>query len=275
MGLPDPAHSLSHGAMANITQAITEQLHSIEQTENVRILYACESGSRAWGFASRDSDYDVRFIYIRPPEWYLRIDLETQSDVIELPISGELDINGWDIRKALNLLRKSNPPLLEWLCSPTIYLDQFDFRSRLARLAAEYYAPVPCAFHYLHMARGNNREFLQGELVNLKKYLYVLRPLLAVKWIESERDPAPTEFEALLDWVQINAELKQNIRELVQRKKAGNELGKEPKIPAISDFISAELLRLENFAPRKTSKPPSLEPLNLFFREMLRAVYPK
>lgn len=76
-------------------ETILSKLDEIENRENVRILLAVESGSRAWGFASRDSDYDVRFIYVRPKEDYLR--LEKTKDVIELPIEGELDINGWDL----------------------------------------------------------------------------------------------------------------------------------------------------------------------------------
>jgi predicted nucleotidyltransferase len=113
---------------------ILERLAAIEQTEAVRILYACESGSRAWGFASPDSDYDVRFPYVRPRDWYLSIDLERRRDVIERPIEGVLDINGWDLRKALQLMRKSNPPLFEWLHSPLVYRAQAEFRNGPAKV---------------------------------------------------------------------------------------------------------------------------------------------
>jgi predicted nucleotidyltransferase len=107
--------------MPPINKLILEQLEQIEQEEQVTILYACESGSRAWGFPSQDSDYDVRFIYLHKPEWYLSI--YDKRDVIERPINNMLDINGWDLRKALNLFRKSNPPLLEWLQSPIQYKE--------------------------------------------------------------------------------------------------------------------------------------------------------
>ena len=100
---------------------ILKRIAEVEATENVTIFYACESGSRAWGFPSADSDYDVRFIYLRKPDWYLSIDVEDKRDVIERPINDELDISGWDLRKALKLLWKSNPPLLEWLVSPIVY----------------------------------------------------------------------------------------------------------------------------------------------------------
>ena len=143
----------------------------IERTEGVRLLYACESGSRAWGFASTDSDYDVRFLYLRPREWYLSIDVERRRDVIERPIDGLLDINGWDLRKALGLFRKSNPPLLEWLHSPIVYLDRHGVAERLRALLEQYYSPTACFHHYYHMAKGNYREYLKGEEVKLKKYL--------------------------------------------------------------------------------------------------------
>ncbi|MCA9438875.1 MAG: nucleotidyltransferase domain-containing protein, partial [Candidatus Omnitrophica bacterium] len=142
-----------------IHSEILSQLERIEDDRSVSILYACESGSRAWGFESRDSDYDVRFIYIRPRDWYLSVDLEKKRDVIELPIDDQLDINGWDARKALKLFRKSNPPLLEWLGSPIVYAEPFKFASTLREISKTHNAPTGCAYHYLHMARGNYREF--------------------------------------------------------------------------------------------------------------------
>src|SRR5687768_3819263 len=105
-----------------MNETIEAALLAIQTEQNIKIVYACESGSRAWGFPSEDSDYDIRFIYLHPPEWYLSVDLENQSDVFEVPITGILDISGWDLRKALKLLYKSNPPLLEWLNSPILYL---------------------------------------------------------------------------------------------------------------------------------------------------------
>ncbi|KAA3615175.1 MAG: nucleotidyltransferase domain-containing protein [Planctomycetota bacterium] len=116
-------------------QRIQASLSEIEATEGVKILFACESGSRAWGFASQDSDYDVRFLYLHPPEWYLSINLEAKRDVIERPIVDELDVNGWDLRKALKLFRKSNPPLLEWLGSPIVYREPAQTAAKMRKLA--------------------------------------------------------------------------------------------------------------------------------------------
>src|SRR5277367_4761827 len=154
----------------NVFNSVGEELRRIEQAYDVRVLYACESGSRAWGFASQDSDYDVRFLYVHSRDWYLSI--EDRRDVIEEPISESLDISGWELRKALRLLRKSNPPLLEWLKSPVVYAEDGTFLAGFRQLAAEYYSPVRCFAHYLHMASGNARQYLKGETVCLKKYLY-------------------------------------------------------------------------------------------------------
>lgn len=222
---------------------IRSRLDALQASENICIVYACESGSRAWGFPSADSDYDVRFIYVRPVEWYLSID--DKRDVIERPVEDGLDINGWDLRKALRLFRKSNPPLLEWLGSPIVYLERGAVAARLRELAKTHYSPSACQYHYLHMARGNFREYLQGETVRTKKYFYVLRPLLAVNWIERGFGPVPTDFNVLLDKLVTEPTLRSEIEKLLSAKRAGTELDHGPRIEPISRFIESELARWE------------------------------
>ena len=255
---------------AAVTATVLERLAAIEQAESVRILYACESGSRAWGFASPDSDYDVRFIYVHPRDWYLSIDLERRRDVIERPIEDVLDINGWDLRKALQLMRKSNPPLFEWLHSPLIYRAQPQFREAMRALTPAYYSPLGCAWHYLHMARGNDRDYLHGDRVRLKKYLYVLRPLLAVRWLESGRGVVPMPFRELVETLIPPGELRDAIEHLLRLKQSGAELAWGPRIPALSDWIKVELARLTAgptaLAP---AAKPDPEPLNALFRAWL------
>lgn len=251
-----------------MNEEILRRLDEIEREENVSIFYACESGSRAWGFPSADSDYDVRFIYLHPEDWYLSIDVEEKRDVIERPINDELDISGWDLRKALQLLRKSNPPLLEWLCSPIIYKDTGGVAEKLREAVTEFYSPVASFHHYLNMAKNNHREFLRGDLVRLKKYFYVLRPLLAIRWIENNTSPVPMEFATLVDGCIDSPELKQTIAELIERKKAGQELDQQPKIPVISDFIERELERLKANINERTK--PNFERLNELFRDAVR-----
>lgn len=257
--------------MTNIPDVIRSRLKEIEVHANVRVLYACESGSRAWGFQSSDSDYDVRFLYIHPAEWYLSID--DHRDVIEQPINEQLDITGWEIRKALRLFRKSNPPLYEWLESPIVYLELFGFAPRLRELAKSYYSPTTCIYHYLHMAQGNFREYLQGERIWRKKYFYVLRPLLAINWIEKGYGVAPTAFANLVDRLVESQPLRLEIDELINLKRAGAELDDGPRMPAISEFIENELARLDAAKPENIATAVSTDELNELFRATLKEVW--
>ncbi|WP_110934098.1 nucleotidyltransferase domain-containing protein [Paenibacillus bouchesdurhonensis] len=226
--------------MSEQRQQILAQLRRIEQEEQVRILYACESGSRAWGFPSKDSDYDVRFIYVRPMEWYLSI--FEKRDVIERPISDLLDINGWDLKKALNLFRKSNPPLLEWLQSPIVYMEDYSAAEQIRNLSSATFSPKACMYHYLHMAEGNYREYLQGEQVRIKKYFYVLRPVLACQWIEKHGTMPPIEFTTLTDeLLPGKGELKEAVDCLLARKKSGDEMDYEPQIRPINAFLDEKI----------------------------------
>jgi len=248
---------------------IKKRLAGVEKEKDVVICLAVESGSRAWGFPSRDSDYDVRFIYVHRPEWYLSINLEHKRDVIELPIEDELDINGWDLRKALKLFRKSNPPLLEWLQCPIIYIERGALAGRLRKLLPLFFNPKASYYHYLHMTKGNFREYLKGDEVWVKKYFYVLRPLFAMSWIERDLGPVPIEFGSLVDAIVDDGELRKAIDDLVKKKKAGLELGKAPRVAVISDFIEAEIKRLESDVMEKPVAAPPIEELNVLFRETL------
>lgn len=245
---------------------IADRLDAIEREENVAIVLAVESGSRAWGFPSADSDYDVRFIYVRPADWYLSIDLEFKRDVIERPITDDVDISGWDIRKALALLRKSNPPLLEWLGSPIVYREQESIAGRFRELLPLWYSPPASLYHYLSMAKGNYRDYLREEMVRTKKYFYVLRPLLAIMWVEQRRGPVPMEFERLMDALVTDAGLRTAIDELLMRKRSGEELNLEPRVPALNAFIETELVRMESVHVDPPGSRPDIEPLNEFFR---------
>lgn len=259
--------------MSGYHQQILTLLERIEREENVRILYACESGSRAWGFPSKDSDYDVRFIYIRPVEWYLSI--FEKRDVIERPISEMLDINGWDLRKALNLFRKSNPPLLEWLQSPIVYMENDSIAEQIRRISPFTFSPRSCMHHYLHMAKGNYREYLQGEQVKIKKYFYVLRPVLACEWIEKNNSMPPIEFDRLVDRVvPMGSELKKIIVDLLARKKAGEEMDYEPKINPINEFLEERIAYYELMASdMHTADGGQDQRLDDLFRSALNKVW--
>lgn len=251
---------------ADIQQALTD----IERDEQCAIMLAVESGSRAWGFASVDSDYDVRFIYVRQPEWYLSVD--DKRDVIERPITGELDVSGWDIRKALRLMRKSNPPLLEWLQSSIVYRERTELMSEVRVLAQQFYAPRSAFHHYASMAKGNMREYLHGDEVWTKKYFYVLRPLLAMRWIEEGRGLVPIEFQVLLDATHPSGPVRDAIDGLLEVKRAGGELSRGPRNAVISGFIEGELARLDRWAPEQGDQPAT-ELLDRCFRNALRGAW--
>lgn len=249
----------------NITNdQIRAELARIEREHGVRVLFAVESGSRAWGFASRDSDYDVRFIYAHNPGWYLSV--SDKRDVIEEPVSDSLDISGWDVRKALRLLSKSNPSLLEWIKSPVVYRAEPAFALLFGLLASEYHSPARSFHHYLSMAKGNAQSLLRSETVRLKKYLYVLRPLLAGQWIERGLGPVPMRFETLADTLVEDANLRFHIAVLVARKRAGEEMESAQHIPIIRSFIESELERLERIVPVESAQP-ELGTVDQFFRE--------
>jgi uncharacterized protein len=250
----------------NVAGEVRLRLEAIEREHGVRVIFSCESGSRAWGFASTDSDYDVRFIYARPRDWYFSVDVEDRRDVIEMPIDSVWDIAGWDLRKALRLLRKSNPPLLEWLQSPLVYLERTSGPNDMRAVLGEHFSPQASLHHYLHMAQGNFREFLRGDEVWVKKYFYVLRPLLACRWIEQGLGPAPIEFVRLVERTVHEVDVSQAIAELIAQKRAGAELDRGPRVPALSGFIEKELARprREDLPRRKAS---ATERLNEIFRK--------
>lgn len=237
----------SHPIDPGIRTDIEARLSAIEAEYGVRVLYACESGSRGWGFASPDSDYDVRFIYVHPLPWYLQV--SAKRDVIEIPISDELDINGWELRKALSLLKNGNATLIEWLASPVVYRADADFLSAMRDAARQIHQPERSFHHYVHMARKNYREYLRGDTVRLKKYLYVLRPLLATQWIEQGRGVAPMQFQTLVDVIITDPDLRSAIDELLVIKRAAMESEYGQPLPIINAFIDNELTRIESVLP--------------------------
>ena len=212
-------------------------LHEIEKSENIRILHAVESGSRAWGFASPDSDYDVRFIYVRPKEFYLR--LEKTRDVIELPINDDLDINGWDLDKTLVLLHKSNPTLFEWFSSPIQYIKT-DFFDTIQPYLQEYFYSVKGLYHYLSMAKSNYREYLKSDMVKAKKYFYVLRPILACEWIIDNESAPPMLFSDLMK-AELPRDLCEPVNELLNIKMNSPEIKEIPKVQIINEYIENEI----------------------------------
>ncbi len=230
-------------------ELIEEKLKEIEQQHNVRILLAVESGSRAWGFASPDSDYDVRFIYVRPKNEYLRLD--RPRDVIELPINDLLDINGWDLDKTLHLLHKSNPTLFEWFSSPIVYKST-PFGESFKDFIFRYFSSERGLRHYLSMAEKNYREYLRGDMVRAKKYFYVLRPVLACLWILEKGTPPPMLFSELME-SQLEPSVRPEVERLLELKINSPEIKEIPIVRPVNDYLDRSITeirsRLEQLPP--------------------------
>lgn len=258
--------------MTEMRQVIMEQLKQIEKDNEVKILYAIESGSRGWGFESTDSDFDVRFIYVHKPEWYLSI--KDKRDVIELPINDLLDINGWDLRKALVLFMKSNPTLLEWLNSPIKYLQSSSMVDKLTELLEEYFSSKSCIYHYLHMAEGNFREYLKSSEVKIKKYFYVLRPIMACMWTEKYGTQPPMLFEELMRSLDLDQDLVLEIEKLLVRKRAGQEMDKEKRIDVINEFLEEKIEYFKDYVKSiDANKNRNIDVLDDLFREILQEAW--
>lgn len=263
----------SGGVSAAMRTRVRETLRILEQEYQVRVLYACESGSRGWGFASPDSDYDVRFIYVHRPEWYLRVD--APRDVIEMPIDDELDVCGWELRKTLGLLKRANPTLMEWLDSPVIYQQEESAAAALKALAPGYFSGPRARYHYLSMARKNFRGYLQGEQVRLKKYFYVLRPLLAVRWIEAGKGVPPMRFDQLVAGTVTDAALRAEIDALLALKRRSGEAEYGARREQVHAFILRELDNAERRTPSAEQQRPDVYRLDrLLYRTVLGEIVP-
>lgn len=226
-----------------IRSDIESRLGAVEAKEGVRLLLTVESGSRAWGFPSPDSDYDVRFIYVRPRDWYLS--LTPGCDVIEAPIVDDIDLSGWDIRKALGLLLKSNAVVSEWIESPIRYRADDKIVSDLATLADSVIDARSMAYHYASLGRNAADRWLDGDgAVPVKTYFYALRPALAIRWLRREggRRP-PMDLQSLVNAVDLSNGLMDDITALVAAKRRSNERSNTARIPALDALIRDELTR--------------------------------
>ncbi|MEP9358769.1 nucleotidyltransferase domain-containing protein [Sphingomonas sp. KR3-1] len=234
-----------------VRQEIKARLDRIEADNGVRLLLAVESGSRAWGFPSPDSDYDVRFLYVRPRDWYLS--LAPGRDVIETPIEDEIDLNGWDVRKALTLLLKSNAVVSEWIESPIRYRPDDRFVGRLRRLADDLLNPRAIAYHYARSGKlAADRWLYGGDPVPVKKYFYALRPALAIRTIRlSPASRPPMNLQALVAASDLPAVLVEQIDALVEAKARTNERANGARLSAIDALIRDELGQAAELPARK------------------------
>lgn len=248
---------------------ILTSIDQIEKEYRVKIILACESGSRSWGFPSKDSDYDVRFLYVNTRDWYLTI--SEKSDVIELPINDELDINGWDLRKALKLLRKSNSPLLEWLSSPIQYRDWNSAVDPIIKLSKKAFMPKSSCYHYLSVARNCISTFQNDEKIKLKKYMYAIRTILCCQWIVENLNQPPMHINDLISELLAEDDLRETIRRLISIKMEHTEKYLVQRSPIIEKYVADQLDDLSKRIPENFTKP-EIEEFDKVFRKVLDEV---
>ncbi|MFT9598259.1 nucleotidyltransferase domain-containing protein [Mesobacillus sp.] len=253
-------------------------LNQIEKEYEVKILYACDAGSRALGFASPDSDYDIRFIYIHKKDWYLSID--QQKDVIEIPkedplstiVDPKLDMVGWELTKTLRLFRKSNPSLLEWLNSKYVYCNHAYLAEKLKSMQDTVISHKAYINHHLNLVTRNVIDMQKKKEWRGKVYLYILRSILSAKWLQIHRQTPPVEFMELLSILE-NAPVKREVKDLLWKKQIGERYSIEKNL-ILNDFIEQEIKLLASYAKFASQKldDPTKE-LNELFRVTLKEVW--
>ncbi len=260
---PEDMTESSQTPMAAEARAeIERRLAAIEAEEGVEVLFAVESGSRAWGFPSPDSDYDGRFVYRHPGDWYLSV-LEAR-DVIERPILDDYDVNGWDLRKTLRLLLKSNPPLYEWLRSPVAYRDRDGFRAALRSLAEANYSLRTVGHHYRQTARLHH-DGKPGPATR-KRLLYCLRALLSLAWLKQQGSLPPMNVAELLGGLELPAGLGEALGALIAEKAQAPEKGEARAAPLLESWIGAELEAAPAVCDGLPVAKPDLASVEAFFR---------
>lgn len=244
---------------------IQQKLAEIEMQHGIKILYSCESGSRAWGFPSPDSDYDVRFIYTKSMDSYLSI--RNEKDFMDFPLSDELDINGWDVKKTLELISKSNSVPFEWLQSPIVYHESTNFADELWTLCSFYFCPRTNIHHYLGIARGA-MQTMQEEDIKIKKLFYVLRPMLAALWCAKQNTIAPMSIFPLMDL--LTDDLRKKILSLIELKSTANESYLIKIDQDIKTWIDQTFDYCMETSQKMERKSFEIKGADEFFRKMIR-----
>lgn len=240
--------------MTDVTEQIKEKLFEIEHKEGVRILYACESGSRAWAFASPDSDYDVRFVYIRPVDFYLK--LENTKDTLECELNEIYDISGWDVKKFLCLLNKSNPSVFEWAASPVVYKTTEEW-NQILKIINNYFSIQRSLHHYNSITKNNLKRYFDGKTdVRYKPYLYNLRQCLACEWIMDRKSPPPIEFDVLKN-AYLPEALQKPVDDLLKAKKMMKEKETGLRFPLIDSYVEKIVLKVEKYLEESMEKKTS------------------
>lgn len=249
-------------------QQIQQKLDALTQRLDCRLLLAVESGSRAWGYASQDSDYDVRCVYWYPQERYLA--LQQPRDTVEWELNEVFDINGWELRKALNMAARSHLTIFEWCDSPIRYRSS-PWHEEFRAVIRGMMQPERLAGRYVGMAEGTFRRYLMLERPPYKEYFYAIRPLLAARWVMQERTPAPVPFATLRQALLPDA-MQDTVEELLHLRNANTEKAVGPPHPQALRWIEQEIAELHRILPDHRTLPPAdTASADDLFRRMVQA----
>ena len=250
-----------------IANQICDYLRDLAAGQGVRVLYACESGSRAWGVASTDSDWDIRFIYVKPIEEYLR--LHFRKDTIKR-MYGDLDYSGWDLHKALCLAAKSNPSLIEWLQSPITYVEDVDFVRQLKSIMEDF-SEKSLAHHYVSLASRQVKAYWRdGKSVRFKKYIYAVRPLMCAEWMIEHGGIPPMDFGTLCEQTHLPDDVQDELAQLLTMKAETTEYGGSGRFKGLDRYINCGLVECREFANRMKNNTPDIGALDCLFREQVQ-----
>ena len=264
----DTPRSVSGGfGLIGVEAKISAALRAEEEARGIRILYAAESGSRAWGFASPDSDWDVRAIYVYPRDWYLSI-AEKQADTFAAIGPDDIDLSAWELRKSLRLFAKSNIPLLEWLGSPLVYLDRDGFGDRLRALIPDFFDPRGAAWHHLSMQRSALEDLAPDNTIRIKKLCYALRSALSVHWIAARATMPPVPFPELFAASDLDAATREAIDGILAAKRDASECDRIALPPVLAELFkkNEDLVLAAVFSARDQA---DVNKLDGFFRNTL------
>lgn len=248
-------------------EKIDAELDQLVNEQNLTLLLAVESGSRAWGFPSTDSDYDVRFLYLRPLDWYLSV--AERADTITKPIVEGMDLSGWDIRKALRLLAGSNMALFEWASSPVVYAADPEFMNGLRGLMEECFQPRSALNHYMGMTRKYWTAMIDAGEVRLKHYCYTLRTGLSCRWIIERGTPPPMDLASLRVLLDDQPEVQSRIDALIEQKAAADELTVVPRDPLLHPLITSMVESAAARGSELSGGGGDGQQLDIFFRSLL------
>ncbi|MEM6394846.1 MAG: nucleotidyltransferase domain-containing protein [Bacteroidota bacterium] len=252
-----------------IKEKVQAYLSELEEKNDIQILYACESGSRAWGFPSPDSDFDIRFLYVHHPDWYLSIN--DKQDNLQLMLEdGDIDMSGWELRKALRLLKRSNMALMEWIHSPVVYQYDPCFLDDIQKASIRFYSRITAIHHYLSMSRKIAAELFESESFKLKRFLYALRAATLCRWIVERGDLPPVEFKGAYQNLGLTDEIISPIDKLISLKATKSESYFHSGERSLIDFISDCIDIADHSAKALPSSKGDVEVLDKTLRKYIR-----